>query len=154
MRVVAWLAVPAVLAAGALASGGLHGAPELHAVHAQADAIRRADGALLAAFEDKGRASLRWLRPLSLRPASRPLRLTGEYVSDVAVSPDGRTLAVGSGTQGRSPSSTCGAGARSARCASAVRALPAIAASTASSGHASGVCSRSAARPTCARGRW
>jgi hypothetical protein len=101
MRVVAWLAVLAVLAAGALASGRLKGAPELHAVHAQADAIRRADGALLAAFEDKGRAWLRWMRPLTLQPASRSLRLTGDYVSDVAVSPDGRTLAVGSGTHGR-----------------------------------------------------
>jgi hypothetical protein len=101
MRVVAWLVVLAVLAAGAVASGGLGGAPELQAVHAQADAIRRADGALLAVFEDRGRASLRWMRPLTLQPASRPLRLAGEYVSDVALSPDGRTLALGSGTHGR-----------------------------------------------------
>jgi hypothetical protein len=102
MRVAGWLVVFAVLAAGALASGGLGGAPELQAVHAEADAVRRADGALLAAFEDRGRgASLRWVRPLTLEPASRPLRLTGEYVSDVALSPDGRTLAVGSGTHGQ-----------------------------------------------------
>ena len=101
MRVVACLVVLAVLAAGALASGGLHGTAELQAVHAQADAIRRADGALLAAFEDRGRAWLRWMRPLTLQPASSPLRLTGDYVSDVALSPDGRTLAVGSGTHGR-----------------------------------------------------
>jgi hypothetical protein len=101
MRVVGWLVVLTVLAAGALASGGLGGARELQAVNAQADAIRRADGALLAVFEERGRAALRWVRPLTLEPASRPLRLTGEYGIEVAISPDGRTLAAGSATHGR-----------------------------------------------------
>jgi hypothetical protein len=101
MRFAASLLVLAVGAAGALAAGRLGRAPELQAVDAQADSIRRADGALLAAFERKGRAWLRWVRPLTLRPASPPLRLRDEFVSDFALSPDGGTLALGSGTRGR-----------------------------------------------------
>jgi hypothetical protein len=98
MRVVASLLVLAVLAAAGLLPGR---APELRAVDAGADSIRRADGALLAAFEGKGRALLQWVRPLTLRPASPPLRLREPFVADAALSPDGGTLAVGSETQSR-----------------------------------------------------
>ncbi|MGH2763440.1 MAG: hypothetical protein ACRDLD_12835 [Thermoleophilaceae bacterium] len=101
MKLVAVLVVLVGATAGAVGYGGLGGAPELRAVHAQADAVRRGDGALLAAFEHKGRAWLRWVRPLTLEPASPPLRVTGDYISDVALSPDSGTLAVGSATHGR-----------------------------------------------------
>jgi hypothetical protein len=101
MRFAATLLVLAVVAAGALAAGQLGRAPELRAVDARADSIRRADGALLATFERDGRAWLRWVRPLTLRPASPPLRLRGEFVSDFALSPDGGMLALGSETQSR-----------------------------------------------------
>jgi hypothetical protein len=99
MRLVASLLVLAVVAAGALAGGRLGGAPELPAVDARADSIRRPDGALLTAFEGERRARLRWVRPLTLRLASPPLRLRDRFVSDVALSPDGGTLAVGSATR-------------------------------------------------------
>jgi hypothetical protein len=98
MRIAASLLVLAVVAAGALAAGRVGRVPELRAVDARADAIRRADGALLAAFEGEGRAWLQWVRPLTLRPASPPLRLRDEFVSDFALSPDGGTLALGGGT--------------------------------------------------------
>lgn len=101
MRVATSLIVLAVVAASALAAGRFGRVSELRAVDASADVIRRADGALLAAFEGDGRARLRWLRPLTLRPASPPLRLRDEFVSDFALSPDGRTLALGSGTHSR-----------------------------------------------------
>ncbi len=101
MRFAASLLVLAVVAAGAVAAGRLVRAPELRMVDARADSIRRADGALLAAFEGEGRAWLRWVRPLTLRPASPPLRLRDRFVSDFALSPDGRTLALGSGTRSR-----------------------------------------------------
>jgi hypothetical protein len=101
MRFAASLLVLAMVAASTVAAGRLGRAPELRAVDARADAIRRADGAVLAAFESKGRASLRWVRPLTLRPASPPLRLRDDFVSDFALSPDGGTLALGSGTRSR-----------------------------------------------------
>jgi hypothetical protein len=101
MRFAAFLLLLAVVAASALAAGPLGGGPELRRVDARADSIHRADGALLAVFEGEGRARLRWVRPLTLRPASAPLRLRDEYVSDFALSPDGRTLALGSATHSR-----------------------------------------------------
>ena len=93
--------VLAVGAAAAVAAEGLGGAAAPRAVDAQAETIRRPDGALLAWFERKGRVWLRWLRPLTLKPASPPLSVPGEFVSDVALSPDGATLALGSGTSSR-----------------------------------------------------
>ena len=93
--------VLAVGTAAAVAAGGLPGGPAPQAVDARADAIRRADGALLAAFERKGGAWLRWVWPRTLEPASPRLSVSGEFVSDVALSPDGATLALGSGTQSR-----------------------------------------------------
>lgn len=42
-----------------------------------------------------------WVQPLTLRPASRPLRLQDENVSDFALSPDGARLAVGSEADSR-----------------------------------------------------
>jgi hypothetical protein len=87
-----------VVGVGALALGR---APELPAVDARADSIRRADGALLAAFERRERVRLQWVAPRTLRPESSPLRLRDWVISDVAVSPDGRTLAVGNAIHGR-----------------------------------------------------
>jgi hypothetical protein len=98
MRVVTSALVLVVVAAGALALAGVR---ELPAVEAGADSIRRGDGALLAAFERRERVRLRWVSPLTLRPVSRALRLRDWVISDVAVSPDGETMAVGSAIHGR-----------------------------------------------------
>jgi hypothetical protein len=97
MRVAASALLLALCVAGAFAADRATRAPELPVVEAQADSIRARDGALLAAFEFDGPARLAWVRPLTLRPATRPLRLRERFVSDVALSPDGRLLAVGSG---------------------------------------------------------
>ena len=101
MKVAAALVLLALVASGALAMERLGQGPDLRAVAARADSIRRADGALLATFERDGRAWLQWVRPLTLRPASRPLRLRDDFVSDFARSPDGGTLVLGSGTHSR-----------------------------------------------------
>jgi len=71
-------------------------APQLRVVDAPAPSIHNAGGGLLAAAEFDGPARLLWVQPLTLRPASRPLRLQDEFVSDFALSPDGARLAVGS----------------------------------------------------------
>lgn len=101
MRIAAFLLALGVAAVSALAAERLGRAPELSAVEAQADGIRRADGALLAAYESRGGARLRWVRSLTLRPASPPLRVGEGFISDFALSPDGRTLALGSGSRSR-----------------------------------------------------
>ena len=93
-------ALALVVAAGvALASVG--GAPELRAVRAPAKGIEAPSGALLAAAEFDGPARLLWVRPGTLRPATRPLRLEEEYVAAFALSPDGRRMALGAEMRGR-----------------------------------------------------
>jgi hypothetical protein len=101
MKIAVALVLLALAASAALAVERLGQRPDLRVVDARVDSIRRADGALLAAFERDGRAWLQWVRPLTLRPASRPLRLRDPFVSDFARSPDGGTLALGSGTRSR-----------------------------------------------------
>lgn len=91
----------ALVAAAGIATDHASRPPELRLVDARAQAIRSGDGALLAAVEFDGRARLLWVRPISLRPVSRALRLREESVSDFALSPDGDTLAVGSETHSR-----------------------------------------------------
>jgi hypothetical protein len=93
MRVVLLLAV---LAASGFAFAQAGGAPELRAVSAPAQAIEARDGALLAAREFSGPATLQLVRPGTLRPVGRPLALEEDFVSDHAVSPDGTRLAIGS----------------------------------------------------------
>lgn len=98
MRAVGALAL--VLAAGvAVATAG--GAPDLRAVRAPAGGIEAPGGALLAAAEFDGPARLMRVRPGTLRPAVRPLRLEEEYVADFALSPDGRRMALGAEMRGR-----------------------------------------------------
>jgi hypothetical protein len=93
-------ALALVVAAGAaLATAG--GAPDLRAVHAPARGIQAPGGALLAAAEFDGPARLMWVRPGTLRPAVRPLRLDEEYVADFALSPDGRRMALGAEMRSR-----------------------------------------------------
>jgi hypothetical protein len=89
------LALVLVVAAGLGAERATR-APQPRVVEAPAKSIRRPDGALLAAIEFDGPARLLWVRPVTLRPVSRPLRLREEFVSDFALSPDGFRLAVGS----------------------------------------------------------
>jgi hypothetical protein len=84
-----------LLVAGA-AGLGAERAPRLPRVDAPAGSIRSADGSLLAAVEFEGPARLVWVRPLTLQPVSRPLRLREKFVSDFALSPHGTRLAVGS----------------------------------------------------------
>jgi hypothetical protein len=94
------LALALIAAAGLgveLASDG----PELRPVRAPAESVEAPDGALLGALEFDGSARLVWLRPGTLRPASPPLRLEEDFISDFALSPDGKRLAVGSEMQSR-----------------------------------------------------
>jgi hypothetical protein len=89
------LALVLLVAAGlglATESGG----PELRAVKTPAAGIEAPSGALLAATEFDGPARLQWVRPGTLRPVSRPLRLEAEFVADFALSPDGGRMAIGS----------------------------------------------------------
>ncbi len=90
------LSLLALAAAAALGAERATRAPELRVVDARAGSIRSADGALLAAHEFDGPAELRWVRPISLRPVSRPLRLREDFVSEFALSPDGGRIAVAS----------------------------------------------------------
>jgi hypothetical protein len=76
-------------------------AREARVIDAPAASIRAADGSLLAAVELGGPARLQWVDPLTLRSASRPLRLREDHVSDYALSPDGARLAVGSESRNR-----------------------------------------------------
>jgi hypothetical protein len=96
MRVAALLLVLALVAAVGLGAERVTRAPQLPLIDTRAQSIRNADGTLLAAAEFDGPARLLWVRPLTLRPVSRPLRLREEFVSDFALSPDGSRLAVGS----------------------------------------------------------
>jgi hypothetical protein len=96
MRVAAALLVLALVGAAGLGAERAARAPQLRVVDAQAQSIRSGDGALLAAAEFDGPARLLWVRPLTLRPVSRPLRLREGFVYDFALSPDGARLAVGS----------------------------------------------------------
>jgi hypothetical protein len=93
MRVVLLLAVLATSGFALVHAGG---APELRAVSAPAQAIEAREGALLAAREFRGPATLQLVRPGTLRPVGRPLVLEEDFVSDHAVSPDGTRLAIGS----------------------------------------------------------
>jgi hypothetical protein len=101
VRVAAGLLVLALLAAAGLVTERAARAPRLGVVDAGAQAIRGEHGALLAAAEFDGPARLLWVRPLTLRPVGRPLRLREELVSDFALSPDRGRLAVGSETDNR-----------------------------------------------------
>ena len=96
MRVVALLLLLALVATAGLGAERAMRAPPLRSVDARAQSIRSGDGALLAAAEFDGPARLLWVRPLTLRPVSRPLRLREDFVSEFALSPDGARLAVGS----------------------------------------------------------
>jgi hypothetical protein len=96
MRVAAVLLVLALVAAVGLGAERVTRAPQPPLIEARAQSIRSADGALLAAVEFDGPARLLWVRPLTLRRVSRPLRLREEFVSDFALSPDGFRIAVGS----------------------------------------------------------
>ena len=95
------LSVLALAAAAALGAERATRTPELRVVDARAGSIRSADGALLAAHEFDGPAELRWVRPISLRPVSRPLRLRDDFVSEFALSPDGGRIAVASDMHSR-----------------------------------------------------
>ena len=90
------LSLLALAAAAALGAELATRTPELRVVDARAGSIQSADGALLAAHEFDGPAELRWVRPISLRPVSRPLRLREDFVSEFALSPDGGRIAVAS----------------------------------------------------------
>jgi hypothetical protein len=101
MRVVAVLVVLALVSAAGFGAERATRAPQLRAVDARAQSIRSAGGALLAVAEFDGPARLLWVRPATLRPVSRPVRLREEIMSDFALSPDGTRLAVGSETHNR-----------------------------------------------------
>lgn len=101
MRVAALLLLLALVTAAGVAAVRATRPPQLRVVDARAQSIRSGDGALLGAVESGGPARLLWVRPLTLRAVSRPLRLRERFVSDFALSPDGGTLALGSGTHGR-----------------------------------------------------
>ena len=89
------LGIALLAAAGfALTQGG--GAPELRAVSAPARSIDAREGALLAAREFRTPAQLLMVRPGTLRPVGRPLRLDEAFINDYALSPDGTRLAIGS----------------------------------------------------------
>jgi hypothetical protein len=101
MRAVLSVGAIVALAASGLVAQRLVAAPELRAVSAPAEAIAAGDGVLLAALEGRRPARLVRVRPLTLEPASPPLRLREDFVSDLALSPDGGQLAFGGDQRSR-----------------------------------------------------
>jgi hypothetical protein len=74
---------------------------ELAAVSGRAESIQLGRGTVLGALEFGDGARLLRVRPATLEAVSRPLRLREDFVSDFAVSPDERRLAVGSDQHNR-----------------------------------------------------
>jgi hypothetical protein len=101
MRAVLSLGALAALAATGLVGQRLTVAPELRVVSAPAEAIAAGDGVLLGALESGRPARLVRVRPLTLEPASPPLRLREDVVTDFALSPGGGQVAVGSDQRSR-----------------------------------------------------
>jgi hypothetical protein len=69
---------------------------ELEPAAARVEVVRAGTGALVGVREFRGPARLLRMRPVTLRPVGRPLRMRTRYIWDFAVSPDGRRLAIGS----------------------------------------------------------